>query len=107
MAKPQFLEIIKQQELKTRKTVEGDKVTHQIAIGDNHALIVMFDKDAKCSGIKPGAMKATLRMAWASGTSADAVHLGSLRPCSLRVPRRPVGAAVLSASSPRAARPSR
>ena len=52
MTEPQFLEIVKQQELKTRKTVEGEKVTHRIALGDGHTLIVMFDKDAKCSGIQ-------------------------------------------------------
>ncbi|MBC7821782.1 MAG: M48 family metalloprotease, partial [Planctomycetaceae bacterium] len=52
MTEPQFLEIVKQQELKTRKTVEGEKVTHHIALGDDHTLIVMFDKDAKCSGIQ-------------------------------------------------------
>ncbi|MFM9962531.1 MAG: M56 family metallopeptidase [Planctomycetaceae bacterium] len=52
MTEPQFLEIVKQQELKTRKTVEGEKVTHHIALGDGHTLIVMFDKDAKCSGIQ-------------------------------------------------------
>ena len=52
MTEPQFLEIVKQQELKTRKTVDGEKVTHHIALGDDHTLIVMFDKDAKCSGIQ-------------------------------------------------------
>ncbi|MBC7819646.1 MAG: hypothetical protein IAG10_22420, partial [Planctomycetaceae bacterium] len=52
MTEPQFLEIVKQQELKTRKTVAGEKVTHHIALGDGHTLIVMFDKDAKCSGIQ-------------------------------------------------------
>ncbi len=52
MTEPKFLEIVKQQELKTRKTVEGEKVTHQIALGDDHTLIVMFDKDAKCSGLQ-------------------------------------------------------
>ena len=52
MTEPQFLEIVKQQELKTRKTVEGEKVTHHIALGDGHTLIVMFDKDATCSGIQ-------------------------------------------------------
>ncbi len=52
MTEPQFLEIVKQQELKTRKTVEGEKVTHRIALGDGHTLIVMFDKDGKCSGIQ-------------------------------------------------------
>ena len=52
MTEPQFLEIVKQQELKTRKIVEGEKVTHHIALGDGHTLIVMFDKDAKCSGIQ-------------------------------------------------------
>ena len=52
MTEPQFLEIVKQQELKTRKTVEGEKVTHHIALGDGHTLIVMFDKDGKCGGIQ-------------------------------------------------------
>ena len=52
MTEPQFLEIVKQQELKTRKTVDGEKVTHHFALGDGHSLIVMFDKDAKCSGIQ-------------------------------------------------------
>ena len=52
MTEPQFLEIVKQQELKTRKTVEGEKVTYHIMLGDGHTLIVMFDKDAKCSGIQ-------------------------------------------------------
>ena len=52
MSEPQFLEIVKQQELKTRKTVDGEKVTHHIALGDGHTLIVMFGKDAKCSGIQ-------------------------------------------------------
>ena len=52
MTEPQFLEIVKQQELNTRKTVNGEKVTHHIALGDDHTLIVMFDKDAKCSGIQ-------------------------------------------------------
>ncbi|TXT39065.1 MAG: hypothetical protein FD138_185, partial [Planctomycetota bacterium] len=52
MTEPQFLEIVKQQELKSRKTVEGEKATHHIALGDGHTLIVMFDKDAKCSGIQ-------------------------------------------------------
>lgn len=52
MAEPQFLKIVKQQELKTRKTVEGDKVTHHVMLGDGHTLIVMFDKDAKCNGIQ-------------------------------------------------------
>ena len=32
MTEAQFLEIVKQQELKTRKTVEGEKVTHHIAV---------------------------------------------------------------------------
>ncbi len=57
MTELQFLEIVKQQGLKTRKTVEGkpgegEKVTHHIALGDGHTLIVMFGKDAKCSGIQ-------------------------------------------------------
>jgi WD40 repeat protein len=52
MTEPQFLEIIKQQELKTRKTVNGQKVAHHFALGDDHTLIVMFDKDSKCSGIQ-------------------------------------------------------
>lgn len=52
MTEPQFLEIVKQQELKTRKTIEDEKVTHHIVFGDGHTLIVMFDKDAKCSGIQ-------------------------------------------------------
>ena len=52
MTEPQFLEIVKQQELKTRKTVEGKAVTHHVALGDDHTLIVMFDEDAKCSGIQ-------------------------------------------------------
>ena len=43
---------VKQQELKTSKSVEGEKVTHHLALGDGHTLIVMFDKDAKCSGIQ-------------------------------------------------------
>lgn len=52
MTEPQFLETVKEQELKTRKTADGDKVQHRIALGDGHTLIVMFDKDAKCSGIQ-------------------------------------------------------
>lgn len=52
MTEPQFLEIVKRQELKTRKTVEGDRVTHHLALGDGHTLFVMFDKDAKCRGIQ-------------------------------------------------------
>ncbi len=52
MTEPQFLEIVKQQELKTRKTVDGDKVQHHITLGDGHTLIVMFGKNAKCSGIQ-------------------------------------------------------
>ena len=52
MTEPQFLEIVKQQELKTRRTVEGETVTHHIALADDHTLIVMFDKDGKCSGIQ-------------------------------------------------------
>jgi uncharacterized protein (TIGR03067 family) len=34
MTEPQFLEIVKQQEMTTRKTVDGEKVTHHIALGD-------------------------------------------------------------------------
>ncbi|MFM9962448.1 MAG: M56 family metallopeptidase [Planctomycetaceae bacterium] len=52
MTEPQFLVIVKRQELKTRKTVEGEKVTHHIGLGDGHSLIVMFDKDGKCNGIQ-------------------------------------------------------
>ncbi|MBI5761457.1 MAG: M48 family metalloprotease, partial [Planctomycetales bacterium] len=52
MTEPQFLEIVKQQELKTRKSVEGEKVTHHIGLGDDYTLIVMFDKDGKCRGIQ-------------------------------------------------------
>ncbi|MBC8115278.1 MAG: hypothetical protein H7062_12915, partial [Candidatus Saccharimonas sp.] len=52
MTEKQFLEIVKKQDLKTRKTADGDKVQHQITLGDDHTLIVMFDKDAKCSGIQ-------------------------------------------------------
>ncbi len=52
MTEPQFLEIVKQQELTTRKTVEAEKAAHHIALGDDHTMIVMFDKDAKCSGIQ-------------------------------------------------------
>ena len=52
MNEPLFLEIVKQQKLKARKTVEGEKVTHHITLGDDHSLIVTFDKDAKCSGIQ-------------------------------------------------------
>ena len=52
MTEPQFLEIVKQQELKTRKSAEGEKVTHHIALGDGHTLIVMFDKEGKCTGIQ-------------------------------------------------------
>ena len=44
MTEPQFLEIVKQQELKTGKTVVGEKVTHHITLGDGHTLIVMFDR---------------------------------------------------------------
>jgi beta-lactamase regulating signal transducer with metallopeptidase domain/WD40 repeat protein len=47
-----LLRIDKQQDLKTFKTVESDKVSHHIALGDGHTLIVMFDKDAKCKGIQ-------------------------------------------------------
>ena len=43
MTEPQFLEIVKQQELKTGKTVVGENVTHHITFGDRHTLIVMFD----------------------------------------------------------------
>ncbi len=52
MTERQFLEIVKQQELKTRKTVDGDKVQYHIPLSDGHTLIVMFEKDAKCSGIQ-------------------------------------------------------
>ncbi len=52
MTEPQLLEIIKQQELKTRKTVSGQKVTHHIGLGDDHTLLVVFDKEGKCSGIQ-------------------------------------------------------
>ncbi|MEI8382411.1 MAG: TIGR03067 domain-containing protein, partial [Planctomycetota bacterium] len=52
MTESQFLEIARQQELKPRKSIDGDKVTHHISLGDGHTLIVMFDKDAKCSGIQ-------------------------------------------------------
>ncbi len=57
MTEPQFLEIVQRQELQTRKTVksktgEGEQVTHHIGLGDGHTLIVMFGKDAKCSGIQ-------------------------------------------------------
>lgn len=53
MTEKQFLEIVKQQqELTTRKTVEAEKITHHIALGDGHTLFVMFDKDARCSGIQ-------------------------------------------------------
>ncbi len=71
MTEPQFLKIVKQQELKTRKTVEGEKVTHHIALGDDHTLIVMFDKDAKCSGIQR-----------VRGEDSD-------RPAELPIPSRP------------------
>jgi len=52
MTEPQFLEIVKQQDLKTTKTVDGDKVRYHIALGDGHTLIVKFDKDGKCRGIQ-------------------------------------------------------
>ena len=57
MTEPQFLEIVKQQELKTRKTVEGETVggekgSHVIDLGDGHSLVVMFGEDGKCSGIQ-------------------------------------------------------
>ncbi len=52
MTEPQFLEIIKQQELKATKTGEGDKVQHHVSLGDGLTLIVMFDKDGKCKGIQ-------------------------------------------------------
>lgn len=51
MTESQFLEIIKQQDLKSRRMAEAGKVTHRITLGDDHTLIVMFDKDGKCGGI--------------------------------------------------------
>ena len=44
MTEPQFLDVVKQQELKTGKTVVGEKVTYHITLGDGHTLIVMFDR---------------------------------------------------------------
>lgn len=52
MTQSQFLEIIKQQDLKSRTSVEAGKVTYHLALGDDHMLIVMFDKDGKCKGIQ-------------------------------------------------------
>lgn len=52
MTEEEFVEIARQQELKTKKTSDDGKVTHHIALGDNHTLIVMFDKDEKCTGIQ-------------------------------------------------------
>jgi beta-lactamase regulating signal transducer with metallopeptidase domain len=52
MTEPKFLKIVNQQQLKARKTVEGEDVTHHIDLGDEHTLIVTFDKDGKCIGIQ-------------------------------------------------------
>lgn len=57
MTEPQFLEIVKQHGMTTRRSVEGnksdgEKIARHINLGDGHSLIVMFDKDGKCSGIQ-------------------------------------------------------
>ena len=52
MTEPQFLEIVKQQELKTKKTGEGDKTAYHIGLGDGLTLIVMFRNDGTCRGIQ-------------------------------------------------------
>ncbi len=52
MTDSQFLKIAKQHDLKSRTTVEAGKVTHRVALGDDHTLVVMFDQNGKCSGIQ-------------------------------------------------------
>ncbi|MFO1046102.1 MAG: M56 family metallopeptidase [Planctomycetaceae bacterium] len=52
MTDSQFLKIVKQHDLKSRTTVEAGKVTHHVALGDDHTLVVMFDQNGKCSGIQ-------------------------------------------------------
>lgn len=52
MTEPQFLEIVKQQELKTRKTGEGDMTAYHMGLGDGLTLIVMFRNDGTCRGIQ-------------------------------------------------------
>ncbi len=52
MTESRFLEIVKQQELKTMKTDEGDKTAYHIGLGDGLTLIVMFRQDGTCRGIQ-------------------------------------------------------
>ena len=52
MTEPQFLEIVQQQELKTKKTGEGDKTAYHMGLGDGLTLIVMFHQDGTCRGIQ-------------------------------------------------------
>jgi hypothetical protein len=52
MSEWEFLQIVKKQNLKTRKTLQGETVSFPIALGDGHTLIVMFRPDGTCSGIQ-------------------------------------------------------
>ena len=52
MTEPQFLEIVKQQELKTKEIGEEKYPCYELPLDEGHTLIVMFDKNAKCSGIQ-------------------------------------------------------
>jgi beta-lactamase regulating signal transducer with metallopeptidase domain/Leucine-rich repeat (LRR) protein len=52
MTEPQFLEFAKRQELKTRKSVVDGKVRYRTGIGFQQTLVVIFDKEGKCTGIE-------------------------------------------------------
>ncbi len=86
MTEPQVWELVKREELQARKQAQGQTFSLHISLGDEHMLLVMFDKEAKCSAIQrvrgdevpPGGAKPEVglgqrhdRLVW----SHDSLHL--------------------------------